>query len=236
MIKTILISCRNQKFLAAWQVSLICLTLFSFNADAYSDSIILDMEPEVIYGNDIKIAGTVFFDEINFHAGIPASMEIRDDTGNVIDAQPTLPNRDGTFYFVVSGDKIKAFEGMEKRFAVTVYYGSPNPSLLNTKYSTTDSVKVVKISKGNNSIQNILQEIDVDQSNLKQDTVAQTADTIPEYPTNLLIIITAVVLVPILVILVRIIKSRRMWKKAELLAAKANKKIANTTMRENYIR
>jgi hypothetical protein len=195
------------------------------------------MEPEVIYGNDIKIAGTIFFDEINFHAGIPVSMEIRDDTGNVIDAQSTSPNRDGTFYFVVSVDRINPFEGTEKRFAVTVYYGSPNPSLLNTQYSTTDSVKVVKFSKGNNnSIQNTLQKIDVDQSDLQQNTIGQTADTISEYPTNLLIIITVVVSVPILAIVLKIIKSRRMWKKAELLAAKANKKTTKTTVRENYIR
>ncbi len=213
---------------------IVLLSLFSFTAVAYADSILLEMEP-VVYGNDIKIAGMISFGEIKFHRGIPVSMELRDYTGNVIDAQSALPKEDGSFYYVVSGNKIKEFDGTES-FTVTVYYGSPNPSLLNTQYSTTDSFKVVTPEE-NNSIQKTMQKTGIDHSNIQPNAVSDVSHSleIPNYSSDALMVIAVVVFLLVVFIVLKIAHSRLIWKKAEALAAKANRQTARK-IQENYIR
>lgn len=214
---------------------IVLLSLFSFTAVAEADSILLEMKPKVVYGNDIKITGMISFGEIKFHRGIPVSMELRDDTRNVIDAQSALPKEDGSFYYVVPGNKIKEFDGT-KSFTVTVYYGSPNPSLLNTQYSTTDSFKVVTPEE-NNSIQKIMQKTGIDHSNIQPNAVSEASINLemPKYSSDALMIIAVVVFLLVVFIVLKIAHSRLVWKKAEALAAKANRQTARN-IQENYIR
>lgn len=135
----------NKTFSICITFSLAIMFVSSFTV-SYGDSgaINLDSISEIVIGNDVLIAGSIS-DEIRLHPNLPVSIEvINDRTGNVVFAKSTVPDRnDRKFSFVVSGGKFEKFDTNEA-FTIIAYYGLPNPSLLNTKFSASDSFKLVQ--------------------------------------------------------------------------------------------